>query len=291
MAVALCTRRASHHAKILRKLDGWLQKLRTRERTAWQKLRTSLYSRHMSLNDDHGVGRILTRREVLAFFGAAGAAGAGALFWRPDLAAAQAAPCVVVPEQMEGPYFVEEKLNRIDIRTDPGNGQVRLGTQLDVALRVSRMAASGGCAPLAGAVVDVWQCDAAGLYSDVRDTQVKFDTRGQKFLRGHQVTDAQGLARFTTIYPGWYPGRAVHIHFKIRTNPSGARGEDFTSQLYFDEALTDKVHAQQPYAAKGRRNMTNEKDGIYRNGGKQLMLNLSEKGGGYAGMFDVALKI
>ena len=245
----------------------------------------------MSLDDDHGLGRILSRREVLAFVGAAGAAGAGALFWRPAIAEAQAVPCVVVPEQMEGPYFVDEKLNRSDIRTDPGDGQAKPGAPLEVALRVSRMGAGGACAALAGAVVDIWQCDAAGLYSDVQDTQVKFDTRGQKFLRGYQVTDAQGIARFTTVYPGWYPGRAVHIHFKIRTNPAGARGNDFTSQLYFDEALTDKVHAQAPYAAKGRRNMTNEKDGIYRNGGKQLMLKLAEKSGGYAGTFDIALKI
>jgi protocatechuate 3,4-dioxygenase beta subunit len=85
-------------------------------------------------------------------------------------------------------------------------------------------------------------------------------------------------------------GRAVHIHFKIRTNPAGARGSDFTSQLYFDEALTDKVHAQATYASKGRRNMLNEKDGIYRNGGRQLMLKLAERAGGYAGSFDVALK-
>lgn len=228
---------------------------------------------------------------MLAFIGAAGAAGAGALLWRPDLVQAQTAPCVVVPEQMEGPYFVEEKLNRSDIRTDPGKGEARPGTTLEVALRVSRMGATGGCTPLAGAMVDLWQCDAGGLYSDVRDTQVKFDTRGQKFLRGHQITDAQGLARFTTIYPGWYPGRAVHIHFKIRTNPAGQRGSDFTSQLYFDEALTDKVHAREPYVAKGRRNMTNEKDGIYRNGGKQLMLRVAEKAGGYAGTFELALKI
>ncbi len=244
----------------------------------------------MSILDDHGVGRVLSRREVLAAIGAAGAAGAGALFWTPDQAHAQAVPCVVVPEQMEGPYFVDEKLNRSDIRTDPGNGQARQGAALQLALRVQQMGAGGACGPLAGAMVDLWQCDAAGLYSDVQDTQVKFDTRGQKFLRGHQITDARGLAQFTTVYPGWYPGRAVHIHFKIRTNPGGPRGSDFSSQLYFDEALTDRVHAQAPYTSKGRRNMLNEKDGIYRNGGRQLMLKLAERTGGYAGSFDVALK-
>jgi protocatechuate 3,4-dioxygenase beta subunit len=72
------------------------------------------------------------------------------------------------------------------------------------------------CEPLAGALVDVWQCDAAGVYSGVEDIADRFDTTGKRFLRGHQVTDRQGLARFTTIYPGWYRGRTVHIHFKIR---------------------------------------------------------------------------
>jgi protocatechuate 3,4-dioxygenase beta subunit len=203
---------------------------------------------------------------------------------------AQAVPCVVVPEHMEGPYFVDEKLNRSDIRTDPSDRNARPGAPLRVSLRVSQITAAGACAPLAGALVDLWQCDAGGLYSDVQDTQVKFDTRGQKFLRGYQVTDAKGAVQFTTIYPGWYPGRAVHIHFKIRTNPAGASGTDFGSQLYFDEALTDKVHAKAPYTSKGRRNTLNENDGIFRNGGRQLMLRVAEEPAGYAGAFELALK-
>ena len=245
----------------------------------------------MSPDDDHGFGRILSRREVLAFIGAAGAAGAGALIWRPEVVEAQTVPCVVVPEQMEGPSFVDEKLNRSDIRTDPGDGQAKPGAPLEVALRVSRVGAGGACAALAGAVVDIWQCDAAGLYSE-SGTRRSSSTPAAEVpagLPGDGRTGDRAASR--PIYPGWYPGRAVHIHFKIRTNARGARGNEFTSQLYFDEALTDKVHAQAPYAAKGRRNMTNEKDGIYRNGGKQLMLKLAEKSGGYAGTFDIALKI
>ncbi len=243
------------------------------------------------MNDDELVGRILSRREALALIGAAGAAGAGALVGWSDPVQAQAMPCVVVPQHMEGPYFVEEKLNRSDIRTDPADGKARPGAPLRVSLRVSRITAAGACAPLSGALVDLWQCDAGGLYSDVQDTQVKFDTRGQKFLRGYQTTDAKGLVEFTTIYPGWYPGRAVHIHFKIRTNPAGASGTDFTSQLYFDEAMTDKVHAKAPYTSKGRRNTLNEADGIFRNGGRQLMLKVAEEASGFASTFDLALKL
>ena len=84
--------------------------------------------------------------------------------------------------------------------------------------------------------------------SDVTDPS--FNSVGKKFLRGHQMTDAAGVARFTTIYPGWYPGRTVHIHFKIRTEPAAARGYEFASQLYFDDALTDRVHARDPIRPK-----------------------------------------
>src|SRR5207244_2699335 len=100
------------------------------------------------------------------------------------------------------------------IRSDPSDGSVKPGAPLRLALRVSRLTA-GSCAPLPGAMVDVWHCDALGAYSDVSDPGGS--TVGKKFLRGYQVTDAEGLVRFTTIYPGAYPGRAVHIHFKIRS--------------------------------------------------------------------------
>jgi protocatechuate 3,4-dioxygenase beta subunit len=154
----------------------------------------------------------------------------------------------VRPALTEGPYFVDEMINRSDIRSDPSDGSIKEGTPLNLTLYVSQINGSG-CTPLAGAQVDVWHCDAAGVYSDASDPG--FNTKGQKFLRGYQVTDANGMAKFTTIYPGWYQGRAVHIHFKIRTDPSSASGYEFTSQWFFDETLTDQVHAQQPYAAKG----------------------------------------
>ena len=241
----------------------------------------------MAVDDDAGVGRVLSRREVLAILGAAGA---GAVVGAPVSLPAQIPPCVVVPAQMEGPYFVDARLNRSDIRTDPSDKAVSPGVPLRLSLRVSQVNAAGACAPLSGALVDLWQCDAHGVYSDFADTTAKFDARGKKFLRGYQVTDAKGAVAFTTIYPGWYPGRAVHLHFKVRTNPTGASGTDFTSQLYFDEALTDKVHARAPYATKGRRITTNEMDGIFKNGGRQLMLRLTENANDIAGTFELALK-
>jgi protocatechuate 3,4-dioxygenase beta subunit len=205
-------------------------------------------------------------------------------------AAATMPACVVRPQQTEGPYFVDEKLNRADIRSDPAGGLVKPGTPLRLVLRVSRLDGSA-CAPLSGAVVDIWQCDALGIYSDFQDFNGLFDTRGQKFLRGYQVTDANGQVEFITIYPGWYPGRTVHIHFKIRTAAAARRGHEFTSQLYFDDAITDQVHAQPPYATKGQRTRRNDRDGIFRRGGNQLMLQLTKDARGYVGTLDVGLQL
>jgi protocatechuate 3,4-dioxygenase beta subunit len=109
-------------------------------------------------------------------------------------------------------------------------------------------------------------------------------------LRGYQVTDDGGTARFTTIYPGWYPGRTVHIHFKIRISPSTRAGYEFTSQLYFDDSVTDEVHAHSPYSEHGRRMMRNRDDSIFRLGGDQLLLALTRKGQGYAATFGIGLQ-
>ena len=127
---------------------------------------------------------------------------------------------------------------------------------------------------------------ALGVYSDVSAQR----TVGQAFLRGYQISDQSGNVRFTTIYPGWYQGRAVHIHFKVRTSPTGASGLEFTSQLFFDEALTDQVHAQSPYSQKGRRDTLITTDGIFRSGGTSLLVPLAASGGGYAGTMYVGVR-
>jgi protocatechuate 3,4-dioxygenase beta subunit len=231
-------------------------------------------------SDDAPVDRVLSRREVVALLGLAGA---GVL--APRGAGAQPPACVVRPEQTEGPYYVDAQLDRSDIRSDPRTGEVRPGVPLALAFAVSAIR-GGVCTPLAGAVVDVWHCDAVGAYSDVGGA-----TAGQKFLRGFQATDTTGLARFTTIYPGAYPGRAVHIHFKIRTGTAAARGHEFTSQLYFDDSVTDQVQALEPYARRGQRRQRNDGDGLYRRGGPQLLLPVTRHGAGYAGTFQLALTL
>lgn len=200
--------------------------------------------------------------------------------------AVQAPACVVTPQLTEGPYFVDERLFRTDIRSDPSTGIVKEGVPLRLVFQVLDMT-DGACTPLTGAVVDVWHCDALGVYSDVVDPG--FSTKGQRWLRGAQYTDEDGTAEFLTIYPGWYQGRAVHVHFKVRTDPAADRGYEFTSQLFFDEAVTDLVHAQQPYVAKGRRTLRNEDDGIYRESGGQTLVVPTAEGEGYHVSFAVGV--
>ena len=234
------------------------------------------------------------RRDMLALMGAAatatlvgcahGPGGPSGPYTQQTIAG-----CLVSPEQTEGPFFVDEKLNRSDLRFDPANGSVSPGVPLRLVLHLSRVT-NNSCTPLPGATVDVWHCDALGTYSDVRDNAGDSgDTRGRKFLRGYQVTDGQGKVEFQTIYPGWYQGRNVHVHYKIRTNPTSGVGHEFTSQLFFDEAITDQVHGQAPYAQKGRRDTTNSSDDIYSRGGTDLMLALSKDAEGYTGTYKVAM--
>jgi protocatechuate 3,4-dioxygenase beta subunit len=237
-------------------------------------------------NNDLPVGRILKRREVLKLFGVTSGAlllGGLASHNTAQTETNTLPSCVVRPELTEGPYFVDERLNRSDIRSDPNGGEVSAGVPLALKFIVSQVGAT--CAALEGARVDVWHCDALGRYSDVRDRS--FDTRGQQFLRGYQLTSPEGLAQFITIYPGWYPGRAVHIHFKIRT----ASGYEFTSQLFFDDTLSDKVYLQEPYFSRGRRTLLNKDDNIYKDGGNQLLLAVTETSEGYAAIFDVGLNL
>lgn len=279
-------------------------------------------------NDDRQLGRILSRREVLALLGAAGAAmlagcraaetgaaastgvgaetaagsaaasaglnaearSAEAMASDPAAGAEQQAEeataeaantdpatpdCVVRPEVTEGPYYVDVDLLRSDIREN------KSGTPLSLAFTVLQLAGSD-CTPLQGAAVEIWHCDAEGSYSGVSDPG--FSTEGQTWLRGAQITDADGAAIFSTIYPGWYSGRTVHIHFKVLPDASKA----FTSQLFFDDVLSDTVFLLSPYAAKGQRDTINSTDNIYQ---ELLLLSVAEAGDGYTAMFPIAIDL
>ena len=249
--------------------------------------------RRSATDDDRPIGRILTRREILALLGGSALAAAcspatlGPPTGAPSTGTALPS-CVVRPALTEGPYFVDERLDRSDIRSDPSTGSVKPGVTLALTFLVSRVGGAS-CAALANAMVDVWHCDALGVYSDATDPSFG-STRGSTFLRGYQTTDAGGVARFTTIWPGWYQGRATHIHFKIRTPAGNGKASDFTSQLFFAESLNDVIFAQAPYSAKGGAGrLRNESDGIFQGSGGKLTLSPTKTGDGYAATFEIGV--
>jgi protocatechuate 3,4-dioxygenase beta subunit len=236
----------------------------------------------------------VTRRQAVGLAGAAGAAlllskvsGPDRLLEQAglsDVAQAATTSCVLTAAKTEGPYFVDEKLNRSDIRADPSDGTVQPGTP--VALTLVVVNADGGCAPVSGAVVDIWHANSAGKYSDISSE----GTAGKRYLRGLQATNSSGVAKFTTIYPGWYQGRAVHIHFKVRIYDGSKETYEFTSQLFFDPVTTSAVYETGVYAARGQASTANTSDGIYGSDGAKLVVNLQPDGsGGYAGTFVVGV--
>ncbi|MBL7647027.1 MAG: intradiol ring-cleavage dioxygenase [Candidatus Hydrogenedentes bacterium] len=234
--------------------------------------------------DDIPRGQLLSRKEAMHLL-----AGAGAFMLVGRVAFGQEDTCVVRPELTEGPYYVEDELERSDIRFDTTDGSVRAGAVLNLAFEVTELI-DGVCVPLEGAIVEIWHCDAAGEYSGVSDGG--FNTIGRNFLRGYQITDENGTVGFTTIYPGWYSGRAVHIHFKVRSSASSSEAFEFTSQLFFDDVLTDDVHAESPYADKGYRDTLNSDDGIFQGGGDQLLLDITGNStDGYLSVFNIALEL
>ena len=262
-------------------------------------------------DDDRLIGRILTRREVLTLIGAGGAtaflaacapggaaspsaagaasAGASASAAAAATAAASAAiatalpACVVAPELTEGPYYLDVNLARSDIRTNSGGTTPVEGATLTLEWIVSQ-ADGSACMPMDGVVVDVWHCDALGVYSGVQGS-------AGDFLRGFQRTDANGRASFTTVYPGWYQGRAVHIHFKIRTDPDASAGFEFTSQLFFDDELSRSVYATGVYAQKGAQDQPNSSDQIFNQSGGATLLAVSQDGDAYKATFPIAIQL
>jgi len=161
-------------------------------------------------------------------------------------------------EVTEGPYFVDELLKRSDIRVDPSDGTVQAGLPLLLSVSVSTL---DTVKPLPHAYVDIWHCNAQGLYSDVSANS----TVGQKFLRGYQVSDAQGKVQFKSIYPGWYSGRSPHIHAKVRQFSGSTKTLELTTQFFFDEQLTQLIYSDSnlPYYPHGLPDMPHSTDQVY----------------------------
>jgi protocatechuate 3,4-dioxygenase beta subunit len=173
-----------------------------------------------------------------------------------------AASCTAAPETTEGPYYFDADRVRGDIRED------RDGVVMRLALRVQQ---GDACTPVKDAVVSIWHCDALGSYSGFEDQS------GERYLRGEQVTDADGVVEFVTVYPGWYPSRAVHAHLKVFLDSKTA----VTTQLFFDENFTDEIYAEEPYRSKGDRDTRIDSDGVYSQTdaeGTPLLLTLKRDG-------------
>jgi protocatechuate 3,4-dioxygenase beta subunit len=222
-------------------------------------------------NDDTIIGTIWSRRQamkrglgaligggiVVNFLGCAGSS-------QPIAATVIHTPLLVTPALTEGPFFVDEKLNRSNLLAGTTRSAVINGAPLDLNLTILRLDNAGNAAPLTGAQVDVWHSDTAGIYSDENNPMNAEVTSGQRWLRGYQLVDTSGNVQFSTIVPGWYNGRTPHIHFKVRQfSPSKQQTAEFTSQFFFADEALDRIYAKPPYNARGRRNMLNTDDGIY----------------------------
>lgn len=202
----------------------------------------------------------------------------------------QPVACMLTPELTAGPYHLDDHLVRADIT------EGRPGTPLELRVRVLALP---DCAPLQGAAVDVWHCDAGGEYSGFNGnslgaTQAE-GTNDRRFLRGVQVTDADGVATFTTIFPGWYEGRSVHIHLEVLDG--GTVGAIYTGghvahvgQAFFDEAITAELLEAEPYLAHTGSRTRNEDDSIYAQAGPGAITALAPRSpgdptAGYVGEF------
>jgi protocatechuate 3,4-dioxygenase beta subunit len=194
-----------------------------------------------------------------------------------------AGTCVLTPETIAGPTWFDAHAVRSDIRDG------RPGTPLDLAFRVVH---AGPCTPVPNAVVDLWQCDAQGIYSgfasaapgqgghpggaDEYGDKESAATTAERFLRGTQVTDANGVVQFATVYPGWYPTRTAHLHLKVHLD----RSTVLTGQLFFDDAITDGVYAADPYAQHSGRDTRNDRDPFF---SPAAVLHLSPDGARWLG--------
>jgi protocatechuate 3,4-dioxygenase beta subunit len=191
--------------------------------------------------------------------------------------------CVLTPEATEGPFYIDGDLVRSDIT------EGRPGTPVELAITVVD---ADGCAPVRDAAVDIWHCDASGTYSGFEAASSGRPGGGgapdeTRYLRGTQITGADGVATFHTIYPGWYQGRAVHIHTKVHVD----RATRHTGQLFFADSLNDAAYEAAPYARRGAADVRNDDDGIYSEaGGHSAEVAMTPSGNGYRGTITVGIR-
>src|SRR5262245_29546705 len=228
--------------------------------------------------------RKATRREALVMLGAGGlalAAGCGRdTSTTPDTGGTgtTGGSCAVAPTETVGPYPSLQDFVRSDIREGSGG--------LPVTLTITVVNAASGCSPVSGAMVDIWQCDAQGRYSQY--SQPGYDGRAQTFLRGIQTTDAGGRVTFTTVYPGWYAGRATHIHVEVSV---GGRSVKVT-QIAFPESVTAAVYRTGVYAAHGQNPTSNAGDMVFADSASSELATVTgDATNGYTATFTVGVSV
>jgi protocatechuate 3,4-dioxygenase beta subunit len=184
------------------------------------------------------------------------------------------AACALYPAQTLGPCYAPMPEAREDI------SEGMTGLPMRLSFLVVR---SDGCTPVPNASVDIWHCGSNGIYSAFRSGTTcnpgSTNVLSQLFCRGVQVTNAMGRTDFNTVFPGWYTGRTLHIHFTVRVD-----GREFTtSQLYWEDALVDEILAQGEYEARGKRTTTNSGDAIFKSGGaspQQVIFSTAKRADG-----------
>jgi protocatechuate 3,4-dioxygenase beta subunit len=241
------------------------------------------------VTDEQTEERSVSRRQAMAWIGAAGlaAVAAACTTGAPNGATATTAGaattgatgatggasggtaaavnCVLTPEMTEGPFYIDGEAIRGDITENLPGAPLRLDLTV---------ADASSCTPIKDAVVEVWHADAVGDYSGFGN-----GASSTTFLRGGQVSDGDGKATIQTVYPGWYQGRTVHIHVKVHVGGNTVH----TGQLFFDDGLTDQVYADSPYHERGARTTRNDQDQIYASGGAESTLSVKRSGSGYVG--------
>lgn len=206
----------------------------------------------------------------------AAARGARAAIAASERDAIRAATCWVTPQGDEGPYYMDSPM-RSDIR------ESKTGVPFTLAITV----VDSSCNPVSGVLVDVWHCDKDGNYSGVRIGLPPI--LGQSYLRGTQITDAEGKVQFTSIYPGWYTNRATHVHFKVRTPETTYE----TAQFCFPEAINDAVYATALYSARGPNPRSNTQDPEFGSPTPQYLTVAiaGDAASGYQGTFTIGLDV